>query len=189
MTGRAAGEDLLLPDDTIAVVRRGVLATWAEHPNGDAGLLDLAGPGHLVAGHAADLCHIRHHALTDVRFVALQRNRALADPGLVEKLVDQLHWREAWSAATAHSRTEDQLLELLALLAVRFGVVTGSWVRIELGLTHPLLAAATGRTRPTVTRALQRLRQLQQISVVGTGPGQRYRVPTEALDSALRHRP
>lgn len=189
LVGREAGEDLALAERSIALVRQGVLATWAEHPSGDAGLLDLAGTGHLVTGHGTDLCHIRHHALTDVLVEELVWEQALASAEVAGALRDQLHWREAWAAAMAHSHTEDQLFELLALLAARFGVVAGSWVRIDVALTHGLLAAATGRTRPTVTRALQRLRRAGQLTIAGSGPAQRYLLPIAALDSAVRHRP
>lgn len=185
----AVGDTLSLPDHRCLVVRQGVVATWASHPDGDDALLDLAGAGQIVAGHEGDLCHIRHHALTPVRAQSRSWDD-LPPPVLVDLLRDQLRWREAWSAALAHSHTEDQLLDLLRLIATRFGVPHARNLRIELPLTHTHLAAATGRTRPTVTRALQRLQRMRLVGVVGARSAPRYVVSESGDDSCVpRHRP
>jgi hypothetical protein len=60
----------------------------------------------------------------------------------------------------AHVRVDVRVLAYLWHLADRFGVVTPGAVKLELPLTHAVLARLVGARRPTVTTALQRLMQL-----------------------------
>jgi CRP-like cAMP-binding protein len=55
------------------------------------------------------------------------------------------------------TRVEDRLSLLFWHLADRWGRVTPEGVRVELPLTHELLAELVGAQRPTVTSALARL--------------------------------
>jgi CRP/FNR family cyclic AMP-dependent transcriptional regulator len=61
---------------------------------------------------------------------------------------------------TAHVRVDVRLLAYLWHLADRFGVVIPGGVRLDVPLTHAVLARLVGARRPTVTTALQRLIQL-----------------------------
>jgi hypothetical protein len=57
-------------------------------------------------------------------------------------------------------RVDVRVLAFLWHLAERFGVVVPGAVRINVPLTHSVLARLVGARRPTVTTALQRLLQL-----------------------------
>lgn len=179
-----AGEQMRIGDDDVVEIRHGVVATRACHADGEEVLLDLAGPGQLVLGHPMDECHILHVAVTDVVVRRLAWSDVVRSADLVMRLRDQLRWREAWAAAQAHTRTEDQLAGILARLAERFGVVGSNGVMIDVPLTHAQLAAATGRTRPTVTRALRRMVNHRIIGVAGTRQRQRYVLPLPGSVSA-----
>jgi CRP/FNR family cyclic AMP-dependent transcriptional regulator len=63
-------------------------------------------------------------------------------------------------AIAAHVRVDVRLLAYLWHLADRFGVVGRDGVRLNIPLTHAVLARLVGARRPTVTTALQRLAQL-----------------------------
>ena len=78
---------------------------------------------------------------------------------------------------------EHRILVLLWSLADRFGKVTAEGVRLEVPLTHQLLADLVGARRPTVTTALSQLRTRALLRVL---PGERGWVltglpPLEAL--------
>lgn len=64
----------------------------------------------------------------------------------------------------SHVRVDVRVLAFLWHVAERFGVVTPGAVRINLPLTHSVLARLVGARRPTVTTALQRLIQLGYLS-------------------------
>ncbi|HEX4734023.1 MAG TPA: Crp/Fnr family transcriptional regulator [Thermoleophilaceae bacterium] len=61
---------------------------------------------------------------------------------------------------TAHVRVDVRVLAYLWHLADRWGVVTPGAVKLDIPLTHAVLARLIGARRPTVTTALQRLMQL-----------------------------
>ena len=61
---------------------------------------------------------------------------------------------------TAHVRVDVRVLAYLWHLADRWGVVTPGAVKVDIPLTHAVLARLIGARRPTVTTALQRLMQL-----------------------------
>ncbi|MEA2496527.1 MAG: family transcriptional regulator, cyclic receptor protein [Thermoleophilaceae bacterium] len=61
---------------------------------------------------------------------------------------------------TSHVRVDVRILAYLWHLADRFGVVQPGEVRLDLSLTHAVIARLIGARRPTVTTALQRLIQL-----------------------------
>ena len=61
---------------------------------------------------------------------------------------------------TAHVRVDVRVLAYLWHLADRFGVVQPGAVKLDVPLTHAVLARLIGARRPTVTTALQRLIQL-----------------------------
>jgi CRP-like cAMP-binding protein len=61
---------------------------------------------------------------------------------------------------TAHVRVDVRVLAYLWHLGDRFGVVVPGAIRLDIPLTHAVLARLVGARRPTVTTALQRLIQL-----------------------------
>jgi CRP-like cAMP-binding protein len=67
----------------------------------------------------------------------------------------------------SHVRVDVRVLAYLWHLADRFGVVKPGAVKLDLPLTHAVLARLVGARRPTVTTALQRLIQLGYVAREG----------------------
>jgi CRP-like cAMP-binding protein len=83
---------------------------------------------------------------------------------VVEALIDRSVTRAQTLALersiASHVRVDVRVLAFLWHLAERWGVVVPGAVRIDVPLTHSVLARMVGARRPTVTTALQRLVQL-----------------------------
>ena len=73
------------------------------------------------------------------------------------RLMQRAHWLAFHLAICALRRVEERLLLVLWHFADRWGTVTPEGVRLDLRLTHDLLAAVTGSRRPSVTSGLRRL--------------------------------
>ncbi len=73
------------------------------------------------------------------------------------RLMQRTHWLAFHLAVCALRRVEERLLLALWHFADRWGTVTPEGVRLDLRLTHELLAAVTGARRPSVTSGLHRL--------------------------------
>jgi hypothetical protein len=80
--------------------------------------------------------------------------------GLVARCAERAEAVALERSIAAHVRVDVRVLCYLWYLADRFGVVRPDGVRINLPLTHAVLARLVGARRPTVTTALQRLMQL-----------------------------
>jgi CRP/FNR family transcriptional regulator, cyclic AMP receptor protein len=82
-------------------------------------------------------------------------------PGLAVSLVERAsrttRWLVAKSVVLSAPLIEERLLLLFALLSDRWGRVTPAGVRIDLPVTHELLAVLCGARRPSVTMALRAL--------------------------------
>jgi CRP/FNR family transcriptional regulator, cyclic AMP receptor protein len=87
--------------------------------------------------------------------------RAEPMPGLSASLLQRAgrtaRWLMAKSVVLSAPLIGERLLLLFALLADRWGRVTPRGVRIDLPLTHELLAVLCGARRPSVTMALRAL--------------------------------
>lgn len=76
----------------------------------------------------------------------------------------------AYLMAVGHSRiVEDRLLATLWHLASSWGRVTPDGISIPYRLTHEVLGEIVGAARPSVTLAMQRLRQRRQVKVNAQG--------------------
>lgn len=99
----------------------------------------------------ADLGSATTPALTNSRDVVgalIARTMDHADAVAVERSI------------ASHVRVDVRVLAYLWHLADRFGVVQRDAVKLDVPLTHAVLARLVGARRPTVTTALQRLIQL-----------------------------
>lgn len=76
---------------------------------------------------------------------------------LARRLMQRTHWLAFHLAVCGLRRVDDRLLSVLWHFADRWGTVTPAGVRLDLRLTHQVLAAVTGARRPSVTTALKRL--------------------------------
>lgn len=79
---------------------------------------------------------------------------------LVRRCADRADALGVQRSITAHVRVDVRVLAYLWHLADRFGTVVPGAVKLDIPLTHAVLARLIGARRPTVTTALQRLIQL-----------------------------
>jgi CRP/FNR family transcriptional regulator, cyclic AMP receptor protein len=133
---------------------------------------ELLGAGDLVRPSCGDLSRT---LASDAKWTVLEQ-ALLADLGtaassrfaesfeILEALVRRCGERAEAVAIqrsiTAHVRVDVRVLAYLWHLADRWGVVTPGAVKLDIPLTHAVLARLIGARRPTVTTALQRLMQL-----------------------------
>lgn len=133
---------------------------------------ELLGPGELVRPWAQDLSRslstqakwtvLEQALLADL--APLANGRFSESTEVLEALVARCAERSDYVAIqrsiTAHVRVDVRVLAYLWHLADRFGVVLPGAVKLDIPLTHAVLARLVGARRPTVTTALQRLIQL-----------------------------
>jgi CRP/FNR family transcriptional regulator, cyclic AMP receptor protein len=76
---------------------------------------------------------------------------------IARRLMQRTHWLAFHLAVCGLRRVDDRLLSVLWHFADRWGTVTPEGIRLDVRLTHEVLAAVTGARRPSVTTALNRL--------------------------------
>jgi hypothetical protein len=79
---------------------------------------------------------------------------------LIQRAAERAEAVAIQRAIAAHVRVDVRVLAYLWHLADGFGVVMPGAVKLDIPLTHAVLARLVGARRPTVTTALQRLSQL-----------------------------
>ena len=93
----------------------------------------------------------------------ISRQPPSPNPGLVQQLLARAtstsHWLLATTLILSAPSIEERLLLLFAHYGERWGKVTPQGVRLDLPLTHDLLASLSAARRPTVTLALRSLAQ------------------------------
>lgn len=80
------------------------------------------------------------------------------------RIMQRAHWLAFHLAVCGLRRVDDRLLLVLWHFADRWGRVTPEGVRIDVRLTHDLLASVVGARRPSVTTALRRLTDEERLS-------------------------
>jgi hypothetical protein len=88
---------------------------------------------------------------------------------VVSRAVGRAQSLAAHLTISSMTRIEDRMSLLFWHLAARWGQVTPAGVRVELPLTHELLAELVGAQRPTVTSALARLSSRKALQREGNG--------------------
>jgi CRP-like cAMP-binding protein len=133
---------------------------------------ELVGPGDLVrpgAGSTGELlpCTVKWTVLEQSLLADLGPAFAMRVSGrpelvdaLIARSVDRAESLAVQRSIASHVRVDVRVLAFLWHLAERYGVVVPGAVRIDVPLTHSVLARLVGARRPTVTTALQRLMQL-----------------------------
>jgi CRP-like cAMP-binding protein len=184
VTDTRAGEIVAIPDGVaLLFVTSGVVVSIVgQHRRPFVGF--FAGEGDvLTAPHdTAQLQALRNArvALVDEAARAeLLADRESAD-ALARALAAAVVEREETLSHLAEPVHRDRVLGRLVQLARKFGRVTPHGVRIELPLTHQLLASAIGAARETVSVAL---RDLQREGIV-TRHGRSYLIALSALNLA-----
>jgi CRP/FNR family transcriptional regulator, cyclic AMP receptor protein len=133
---------------------------------------ELIGPGDLVrpwAGSNGELlpCTVKWTVLEQSLLADLGPAFAMRVSGrpelleaLIARSVERAENLAVQRSIASHVRVDVRVLAFLWHLAERYGVVVPGAVRINVPLTHSVLARLVGARRPTVTTALQRLMHL-----------------------------
>ena len=133
---------------------------------------ELLGAGDLVRPWARDISStlasdakwtvLEQVLLADLGTVASARFTESSDifETLVRRSAERAEAVAIQRSITAHVRVDVRVLAYLWHLADRFGVVIPGAVRLDVPLTHAVIARLIGARRPTVTTAMQRLMQL-----------------------------
>lgn len=150
------------------LVLEGLLAR--EVTVGDYTCAELLGPGDLIQpwlriGQEQSVAtEIDWDAVEPVTMAVLDRpfcQRAAHWPeiqaAIARRVMQRTHWLAFHLAVCGLRRVDDRLLSVLWHFADRWGTVTPEGVRLDIRLTHEVLAAVTGARRPSVTTALGRL--------------------------------
>ncbi len=169
-----AGPWAVGPDDFDGTASLGLLVIEGllarEVTVGDYTCAELLGPGDLIQpwlriGQEQSVAtEIDWDLVQSVTVAVLDRGfceRAARWPeiqaAIARRLMQRTHWLAFHLAVCGLRRVDDRLLSVLWHFADRWGTVTSEGVRLDVRLTHELLAAVTGARRPSVTTALRRL--------------------------------
>lgn len=162
------------PDDFDGVGNLGLLLIEGllarEVTVGDYTCAELLGPGDLIQpwlriGQEDSVAsEIDWDVVDPVAVAVLDRafcERAVHWPevlaAIARRLMQRTHWLAFHLAVCGLRRVDERLLSVLWHFADRWGTVTPEGVRLDLRLTHQVLAAVTGARRPSVTTALKGL--------------------------------
>jgi CRP/FNR family transcriptional regulator, cyclic AMP receptor protein len=151
------GVSVLLIEAGVALIRAGRRDSYRDvvvcHAGGDAVTLPPQGAEVLTA-----LVPTRATLLTPAL-----RDRLLQIPGaatiLFDALAETMRQKHQTIEALAHHHHLDRVRAKLFQLAAVHGVVGRDGIKLDLPLTHELLAEMTGSARETVTRALDELQE------------------------------
>jgi CRP-like cAMP-binding protein len=151
-------------DAALLVVEDGFVVVRATCPADARSVVTVeAGPGAVVLPPTADEVVV---ALGPSRVTVLSadaRDRLLASPTLARRVVEQLAvglaQRQEALANFAPTRHVERVRRKLLQLARRYGHVVRDGIRIDVPLSHALLAEMIGSSRETVTRALDELQR------------------------------
>jgi CRP-like cAMP-binding protein len=173
----------------LLVVEEGFVVVRATFPADVRSVVTVeAGPGAVLLPPTADEVVV---ALGPSRVTAVSadaRDQLLASPALARRVVEQLAFglaqRQEALANFAPTRHIERVRRKLLQLARRYGHVVRDGIRIDVPLSHALLAEMIGSSRETVTRALDELQRDR--FVVCAGSTYRLLVPAESLAAPPR---
>lgn len=118
------------------------------------------GPDHSVAAEVNwRVVEPTRMAVLDRSFIDSLSEWPQITSAVSRRIMNRLHWLAFHLAVCGLRRIEDRALLVLWHFADRWGTMTGEGVRLDVPLTHDLLAAVIGARRPSVTVALTRLRE------------------------------
>ena len=149
-----------LAQEGIWQVYRGVVQLSQFASSGDEILLGWVYPENFFGLWltANQLENYQARALSDVYLRWYPLTEIESSPTLSQLVLSQVIYRmrqaEALLAIAGLRRVDERLQELLKLLAQEMGQSTSGGVRLNVRLTHQMLANAIGTTRVTITRLL-----------------------------------
>jgi hypothetical protein len=175
-----AGPWTIGPDDFDGAASLGLLLVEGllarEVTVGDYTCAELLGPGDVIQpwlriGQDQSVAtEIDWDVVEPVRLALLDREfceRAVRWPeiqaAVARRLMQRTHWLAFHLAVCGLRRVDDRLLSVLWHFADRWGTVTPDGIRLDIRLTHQVLAAVTGARRPSVSTALKRLAREQRV--------------------------
>lgn len=174
VVGYPAGPWKVGPDDFDGVASLGLLVVEGllarEVTVGDYTCSELLGPGDLIQPWLRigqeqsvatevdwDVVEPVTMAVLDRRFCERASRWPEVQAAISQRLMQRTHWLAFHLAVCGLRRVDDRLLSVMWHFADRWGTVTSDGVRLEVRLTHELLARVVGARRPSVTTALKRL--------------------------------
>jgi CRP-like cAMP-binding protein len=172
----AAHEAADFPETAFLIVEKGIVAIVSRAPAKRRIVLGFCSQGDLLPPPCCDeqLVALRDSVLLSVSEDVPRRLLCLpaAAEAIVNALVDVVRERQESLAQFGTALHADRLRGKLLQLARAHGSVVAGGVRVELPLTHKLLAQTLGSARETVTYSL---RALEQEGFV-VREGRRYRL-------------
>ncbi|CAM2005476.1 Crp/Fnr family transcriptional regulator [Acanthopleuribacter pedis] len=155
------GEHILLTENQVLEVKRGILRCMTMREDGAEVLLGLFHAGDIMLGHDPDHCQVTTIAHTDTT-VSIQRwDDAMESPSFHHKLLERICYLEHWASILAKPNLEDRLTAMARLLSRKFNCEETENPFSELRLTHEQIANALGSARTSITRALAKKRRKQ----------------------------
>jgi CRP-like cAMP-binding protein len=163
----AAGEPYFrssLPDGVLMVVERGFVVLRMSPPRTSRSIITCeAGPGRVVLPPAPEevLCGLVDSQLTVISHETLDALLAVpgAARGLLEQLARTLRQQQEATGNLGSRRHIDRVRRKLMQLGRNYGRVCRDGIRIDLPLSHGVLADMVGSSRETVTRSLDELQR------------------------------
>jgi CRP-like cAMP-binding protein len=157
----------------LLLVEEGIVVVCATSPADVRSVVTVdAGPGAILLPPTADEALV---ALGPSRVTVLSpdaRDQLLASPALARRIVHQLALglaqRQEALANFAATRHTERVRRKLLQLARRYGHVVRDGIRIDVPLSHALLAEMIGSSRETVTRALDELERGRFVARAGS---------------------
>jgi len=122
------------------------------------------GPDHSVAADVDwDVVEPVSVALLDRQFSLRVAPWPEVTAAIARRMMQRAHWLAFHLAVCGLRRVDDRLLLVLWHYADRWGTVTPTGIRLDVRLTHEVLASVIGARRPSVTTALRRLAEAGQL--------------------------
>lgn len=142
--------------DRLWEIKQGVVRTLTWDEDGKVISLGVWGIGDLVGAPLSQVEHYHIECLTDVEVRGLSRREW---ERLTEQLLQHARQSERLLTIVRHDRIRDRVLDFLDWLSVKFGCPVPGGRRINLQLSHRIIAEILGTSRVTVTRTLRQLEE------------------------------
>lgn len=153
------GEHIILTENQVLEVKRGLLRCMTMREDGAEVLLGLLHAGDIMLGHDPDHCQVTTIAHIDTTVSVQRWEEAVTAADFHHKLLARICHLEHWAAILAKPRLEERLACLAELLATKCDCEPGQDPFSSLRLTHEQLANALGSARTSITRALAKQRR------------------------------
>jgi len=175
------GEQIHLEEDRIIQILRGVVRCTSLHPDGSEVLIGFYTENDILIAHHAHTCYVEMAAHSALLVLMEPWSSAAARPEFYNRLKERICQMELWSSMQARGTMEGRLLGILQVIAGKFGMSTRGGTRLNIKLTHELLASAIGATRTTVTRILGGLKKEGKVAVEKTVNGEFLLLPDHGM--------